>query len=127
VEIDINAVMRGPMLDGSAPKLIRQFEDEARRDIAEQGRTDVRQILGQKLQNATGHYERQIITTERPGATVVHDQGVIYGPWLEGTARRNARSRFKGYSAFRKAKQELERKVPQLLDAAVRRLVGRLG
>ena len=57
---------------------------------------------------------------------VVHDRRIIYGPWLEGVGSRNATTRFKGYSSFRRAFQELERQAPRLVEQDVRRLIAKL-
>jgi hypothetical protein len=44
----------------------------------------------QVLQHPTGYYQSKI-TVERAGTGYrVTDQGVVYGPWLEGTGSRNA-------------------------------------
>ena len=36
----------------------------------------------------------------------MHTPGLRYGPWLEGTSRRNARSSFKGYRLYDDARRE---------------------
>ena len=46
---------------------------------------------------------------------VVHDSGIIYGPWLEGVSSRNDATRFKGYRMFRNAVQDLNRIAPTIL------------
>ena len=50
---------------------------------------------------------------------IIHDSKVIYGPWLEGISSRNQTSRFKGYSLFRKAHQQLETKKGEFLQRRV--------
>ena len=58
---------------------------------------------------------------------VVHDRGIIYGPWLEGVSHRNQTTRFKGYSSFRRATQEMQRhRAPQLAQQVVDRYVAEL-
>jgi hypothetical protein len=46
--------------------------------------------------------------------------GPVYGPWLEGVGSRNATTRFKGYRAFRKAANALERHIEDLGDRIFR-------
>ena len=59
----------------------------------------------------------------------IDDNGVVYGPWLEGTSSRNQTTRFKGYGAFRMTAQWLEKQSDDVLkkniSKAVRRMRGR--
>ena len=55
------------------------------------------------------------------------DDGTSLGPWLEGIASRNTRSRFKGYRTFRLVAAELEDKAaaiagPVIIEHAVKGL-----
>jgi len=38
----------------------------------------------------------------------ISDNGVIYGPWLEGVGSRNATTRFKGYANYRRNVQQIQ-------------------
>jgi len=62
---------------------------------------------------STGNYRRRVQgnVTSAGAWTVgkIHDSGVVYGPWLEGTSARNQTTRFKGYAQFRKTKDWLEK------------------
>lgn len=62
-----------------------------------------------KGQASQGHYRRSVNGTASPMGGVIHDGGVIYGPWLEGDSPRNMTTRFKGYHAFRQTGQWLEK------------------
>lgn len=66
--------------------------------------------------NPTGHYRSQVdyLINQGNGAVIVHDRGVVYGPWLEGTSRRNAETRFKGYRIFRQVMQATQAQVDQV-------------
>ena len=71
----------------------------------------------------TGHYRRSVngrMLDSLHGE--IHDSKVVYGPWLEGTGSRNATTRFKGYAAFRRARQELERIKTGIIQRRLRRL-----
>ncbi len=57
---------------------------------------------------------------------MVDDGNMIYGPWLAGTGSRNKRSRFKGYAHWRRARQLLERRVPEVARKLMPRVLGRL-
>jgi len=80
---------------------------------------------------SVGNYRRRVIE----GNVVqglkgrIDDDGVIYGPWLEGTSSRNQTTRFPGYGAFRMTAQWLEKQSDDVLkkniSKAVRRMRGR--
>ncbi len=55
-----------------------------------------------------GFYESQIHAEQTAEGTVVTDDEVVYGPWLEGVSSRNEAYRFPGYGAFRQVGQQLE-------------------
>jgi hypothetical protein len=58
----------------------------------------------------------------------VHDDGVIYGPWLEGTGSRNAPvTRFPGYGSFRRASQQLDREIGGIADRILTRRANEIG
>jgi len=48
-----------------------------------------------------GYYQRQIHSEARVNEHIVTDDGVVYGPWLEGESERNKTTRFRGYHTFR--------------------------
>lgn len=119
--------INGPFFDQRNPAAMRQLEDDGLNRLGGQGVADVHQNLDAAIRNPTPYYETQI-ATERDGDTqVVHDRGVIYGPWLEGVGSRNSPvTRFAGYASFRRAAQALETQVPLVLAPLVEQCVGRL-
>lgn len=121
-----NVTISGPFFDERNSAARHQMEDEGLNRVGGQGLADVHQNLDTSLRNPTPYYETQI-TSERSGdEQIVHDRGIIYGPWLEGTGSRNETTRFKGYASFRRAAQQLEGQVPGLLVPVVDRCVERL-
>lgn len=119
-------IITGPFFDARNAAARRQMEDEGLDRLGGQGLADVHLNLDTSLRHPTPYYETQI-TTERSGDDqLVHDRGIIYGPWLEGTGSRNKTTRFKGYASFRRATQQLKREAPQILVPVVERCVGRL-
>jgi hypothetical protein len=116
----------GTLFDGSAPAEVDRWLEEARHEIGQQAYADVMTILNASIKRPTPYYETQIVH-ERVGATnVVHDRGIVYGPWLEGVSERNRTTRFKGYAAFRRATQQVERGLDRVLTPLVDRLTRRL-
>lgn len=122
VEVNVS----GPLFDGRAPSVFVAMADDCRREVAAQASAYVHTILNARIQNPTPYYETQIITQRRANSFIVHDRGIVYGPWLEGVGSRNKTTRFKGYSAFRTAKQQVQADVPRLTAAVVARHLGGL-
>lgn len=116
----------GPLFDGRAPVELERACDEIRDDVAAQGWANVRTNLDQSLRNPTPYYETQIANDLRGDARVIHDRGIIYGPWLEGTGSRNRTTRFKGYASFRRAAQQLEGQVTAIAERTIERAISRL-
>jgi hypothetical protein len=114
IKVDIQEV--GPVFNGDAEKAAHDFCIAAEAEIADVGVTEVKQALRGVLRHPTGYYESHIQTELVAETNVVTDGGVIYGPWLEGVGSRNSSSRFKGYSTFRKVKQALEAKAPDIAE-----------
>jgi hypothetical protein len=126
VDVRVTVRLSGPIFGGRAPGLVRDFLADATRDIAEQGEIDVRTHLARVLKHPTGYYQSNI-RHDRVGADmVVHDHGVVYGPWLEGTGSRNQTTRFKGYATFRRTTQQLQGKADTIAARALARLIERL-
>lgn len=126
-DIDVSVRLEGPFFDARFPAAVRQFEQEAQQVVANQIYADVLHILDRSIRNPTPYYETQITTERVGGDVVVHDRGIVYGPWLEGTSSRNQTTRFKGYSAFRKAARAVRPRVGELVASALARFVIRVG
>lgn len=105
VSVSIRA--RGPIYDKDVKAVIKKQMRAAKREIGEDLVEQVQRQLDRVLVNPTGYYRSQIDFTvnQGNGNVIVHDRGVVYGPWLEGTGSRNATSRFKGYRTFRQITQ----------------------
>lgn len=116
----------GPLFDGRAGRITAAMCDDIEEDIADQGVNDVRQIIRQSAERRTGNYERHVQSDRARGDRVVNDSGIVYGPWLEGVSRRNASTRFKGFTAFRRTAQRLQARAVEIAQPAVRRGVERL-
>ncbi|MEW2420441.1 hypothetical protein AB0911_07845 [Streptomyces nigra] len=119
----------GPLFDGRAQRAMDEACDDAREDIAEFAETHALTLMGMAFRNPTGYYESRI-TTSRVSAdtSLVHDQGVVYGPWLEGVGSRNAPvTRFPGYWHWKRTKALVADRGPQIAEQAVRRHLPEMG
>lgn len=126
-DIRLDFDLSGPLLQGRAPHIIAEFIDAAQREVAAAAQAEVHQILDQSIKRPTPYYETQITTSRLGPDVVVHDRGIVYGPWLEGVSERNRRTRFKGYAAFRRSAQRTQARVPELVAVVYRRMLSRLG
>ena len=118
--IDVRVTSKGPLFDGRAQAQVRAFQDAAEAEIAKRTLAVVRTRLAGAMKRPTGHYLSMVqITDTQVDDLAVTDNGVIYGPWLEGTSSRNRSTRFKGYAAFRRARQEIEGQAAKIGERAL--------
>jgi len=102
MRITVSESHHGPLFDGRAAAAVQAFTDASEREIGQYGVNVIRNELGRVLKHPTGYYQSQVQTDRAEGDNVIHDGGVVYGPWLEGTGSRNRTTRFKGYATFRR-------------------------
>ncbi|PZT70199.1 hypothetical protein DN402_31770 [Streptomyces sp. SW4] len=119
----------GPLFDGRAERAMQAAADDAREDIAEYAETHALTLMGFAFRHPTGYYESRVTTTRVSGeVSLVHDQGVIYGPWLEGVGSRNSPvTRFPGYWHWKRTKGAVAARGPQIAEQAVRRHLPEMG
>lgn len=118
--------LSGPLFDGRLEVMVDDMLADMMGSASAQGYADVMLGLNEHIQHPTPYYETQINVARDGLALVVNDRGVVYGPWLEGTSSRNRTTRFKGYFSFRRAADELRRKLPGLLGPIAARWQGRM-
>ncbi|NED75276.1 hypothetical protein G3I51_23720 [Streptomyces sp. SID9944] len=119
----------GPLFDGRAERAVQAACDDARESVAEFAEEHVLTLMGGEFRHPTGYYESQVTTT-RVSADVsrVHDDGVVYGPWLEGVGSRNApATRFPGYRHWRRTKDLVAERGPEIAERTVRRYLPEMG
>lgn len=100
-----------------------EFAAESVKRVAQEGKEQLLNYLGDRLRNPTGYYESNI-TWNSTGhySARIHDNQVIYGPWLEGISSRNQSTSFEGYHSAEDTREYLEGFGPQLANEL---LVGR--
>mgnify|MGYP001615884840 CR=1 FL=1 len=116
-----------PRVLSGADAQVERFVTDAVAEVGYQALADVHRILDQSIKRPTPYYETQItIDRQRHDRVIVHDRGVVYGPWLEGVSSRNLSTKFKGYHSFRRAANGLVDKVEDLIKPHLVRLLARL-
>lgn len=110
-DVRVNSHSSGPWTDGRAGRNLHTYSDDVEYQVARRGEQMVQQRLRQVLRHPTGYYQSRISVDRTSGGRYrIHDGGVIYGPWLEGTGSRNSPvTRFPGYFTFRRTKGLLDR------------------
>lgn len=119
--MNVEVTVTGPLFDGRLAKDIADGIRDADREIAVYAEGQVRQRLGQVLRHPSGRYQHSIHTLQRAQQELVTDGGIVYGPWLEGTGKRNRASRFKGYFTFRRVAQQVQAKAREIAERAIDR------
>jgi hypothetical protein len=114
----IDVDLSGPVFNGLAEHQVGEFLEEAVWEIAKEGRGDLGVQFIKVFKEPTGYYESQVEAVRQPGPVVViHDNMVVYGPWLEGTGSRNYPvTRFRGYHSFRIVANELQGKAVDIAE-----------
>lgn len=117
----------GAIATGDAPWVMNGFGPALAEPVAYQAYAEVHLNLDLALRNPTPIYETTIQVDRSAPDFRVHDgDRMVYGPWLEGTGSRNATTRFKGYWSFRRAVQQVEARVPELVQPVVDDYLARL-
>jgi hypothetical protein len=114
---------RGPIFDGRARLAANEGVRAAERDLAGKAVNMITDRLNVVLKTQTPVYRLQIEAKEMPNGWRVHDSGIVYGPWLEGTSRRNQTTRFKGYATFRRIAQQLDKRAVGIVARTVQKYV----
>jgi hypothetical protein len=124
--MSVEMTIRGPVFDGRAEIITRDYADEIARVVAHEGEGVVRAELAKVLQHPTGRYSRSINVVHYGSMYDINDGKMIYGPWLAGVSSLNKKTRFKGYAHWRRSTQRLERRVDSVAVGAWARYRGRL-
>jgi hypothetical protein len=127
-DIRVNVNSRGPMVDGRAQRALHEYTDRVDYAVANEAENLVRGRLAQSIRKRTPYYETRITTRRSSrGGYEVTDQGVVYGPWLEGTGSRNYPvTRFRGYRAFTRARALIQTRAPGIARRILPRYTRRM-
>lgn len=109
-------------------KAAEAVEEGMRDGLDEVGRfavAEVKNVGRRSFRNPTGYYLGHVTYDVSTKDLFVHDSGVVYGAWLEGTSSRNARSRFKGYRLWQQALTRVRAMARETIDSAIERRMGR--
>jgi hypothetical protein len=122
-EIKFRSRVRGPISDGRMQRWVQEYEEDCAEAIADEAQKVWVHNLKGSIRHPTPYYWTRIDTREiTPTRYEVHDHGIVYGPWLEGTGSRNAPvTIFPGYFSLRRAKETMKRKRSTIARRILRR------
>lgn len=126
MSLDITVTFHGPLFGGTARRVLQDIGDQAAVEVGNAALERVQYFLDRSIRHPTPYYETQIVQQTVGNTEVVHDRGIVYGPWLEGTSSRNGTTRFKGYASFRRATQATEQLAPAIVARVIAKNIGRL-
>lgn len=122
----VDVEVSGPLFDGRTQAALQAGMADAVWEVAKVGRGMLGVEYIKTFKHPTGYYESK---TEADRVSdelaVIHDNDVIYGPWLEGTGSRNYPvTRFKGYHNWRTVAQLLEKAAKPIAEKVISRHLG---
>lgn len=121
----------GPLFDQTADEVLDELRDKIAHDGAQWALEQLEQVPMDKTGRARGGFQENLRLVKRNAGWAVPApmiSGVVWGPWLEGTSKRNASTRFKGYHLFRDVRRQLQDgKAQEIADKALEELLPKLG
>ncbi len=129
-KVEIRPEVTGPIADGSADRALQDWAQAVTAALGKEGVDLLRAFPMNKTGRAHGAFENNLHVIQKgPQATIPAPMitGVTWGPWLEGTSKRNSSTRFKGYHLFRKTRQELQKRAPEIGQQELDKIMPRLG
>lgn len=120
--------VHGPLFDGEANHAAADMCRAIEREVATEGSRMVHENLHAVLRHPTGYYESHVHAQPEGSNWEITDSGVVYGYWLEGIGSRNfPKTRFKGYTTWRRTTQELDKKADSIVQRVAPGYVRRMG
>lgn len=129
-KLEIRPDVTGPISDGRADKALQDWAENTAKALGDEGVKLLRDFPMNKSKRAKGGFQANLqVIQDGPTARIPAPmiEGVTWGPWLEGTSQRNSSTRFRGYHLFRKTKQELQRRAPDIGQQELDKIMPQLG
>jgi hypothetical protein len=130
LKIDVQADVTGPLASGEADRALEEWARNTAKALGDEGADMLRAFPMNKTGRARGGFQSNIHVLQQ-GATARIPapmiRGVTWGPWLEGSSKRNESTRFRGYHLFRKTRQELQKRAPEVGQRELDKIMPLLG
>lgn len=134
--INVDVSFHGPIWTADVGARFQKGAENVIRRMMEFGDANLASLLRKAPEGvylsdgkSTGYYRSNVTANFTEGSLegLITDNGVIYGPWLEGVSSRNDTTRFKGYAAFRRTKEAIDAKAGEFLAAEAADIMRDLG
>ena len=122
--------VQGPLADGRAEDAVKKWADRTAKALGDEGVERLRAFPMNKTGRAHGGFQANLhVIQSGPMARIPAPMitGVVWGPWLEGTSKRNSSTRFKGYHLFRKTRLQLQKRAPEVGQQVLDKLLPEIG
>lgn len=122
---------KGPFFEtATRNKLLADMQRDIQDDTDKMSVDLIVSLFDAVLKHQTPYYTTRIKAHRHSTHSIIDDQRVVYGPWLEGTGSRNYPvTRFKGYHVWRRASQIIDEKAHAVarrhVSTMVRKMNGR--
>lgn len=121
----------GPLFDQTADEVLDELRDTIAHRGADWAKEQLEAVPMDKTGRAHGNFQEHLQVVKRNAGWAVPApmiSGVVWGPWLEGTSKRNTSTRFKGYHLFRDVRRQLQDgKAQEIADTALEEFLPRMG
>lgn len=100
----------GPIKSGQIHRHVRDYEKDVAEELGEEAEGTWLNFLDSRIRHQTPYYTTRIATKRIAwNKYKVHDNGIVYGHWLEGTGSKNAPvTIFPGYWSMRDTKADMK-------------------
>ena len=129
-KLEVRPEVTGPLANGDAERALQDWAQNTAKALGDEGVKLLAAFPMDKTGRARGGFQANLkVLQDGPQATIPAPmiRGVTWGPWLEGTSKRNSSTRFKGYHLFRKTRQQLQKMAPDIGQAELDKIMPRLG
>ena len=128
MDIQLTVGLRGMLTNGQAGQAMRNAAHGIVQELVTTGEAAVKRELYPGHGVLSGHYKSSIhgeMRTSKFGR--ITDNGVLYGPFLEGLPQRHIKRRTPGYAMFRMARQQLLMIRDRVAARYIREALGKIG
>lgn len=130
LRISVEPTLSGPLAQGAAGPMIDRWEKQTADELAKRGVRELAAWPMNKTGRATGAFGEHL--------QIVHDgtfvkipapmiKGVTWGPWLEGTSKRNSSAHFGGYHLFAQEGEDLQKDAVEVGEQVLSKLISEIG
>lgn len=120
-EITFRSRVGGPISSGKMQRDAAAYSHDVAKSLADSAKDTWLNNLHGSIRHQTPYYTTKIAKRQlSPTRYLIHDHGIIYGPWLE-SGEYTPRTRFTGYFSQERAEAEVQAKRGNIARRILRR------